>query len=158
MINNKDIEEIMRIFSPRKSPDFSKLFSNDISKPEYVILLTCRHINNMGKQAYVSDLVREFAITPQAISKHLRSCEKKGYIERNADKEDRRNVIITITDEGNKVLDESHTRAKLLKEHMVSKIGETEFREMAEQINRFRILLCDSIEEMSKEAKEAARD
>jgi DNA-binding MarR family transcriptional regulator len=109
-------------------------------------------MNTLEKTVHVADIVKEFSVTPQAISKQLRSCEQKGYIERNADKADRRNVIITVTPKGEQILEESQKKARLLQRKMVDKIGVKELRKLIEQVDCFRSLLRDTIEEISNEA------
>jgi DNA-binding MarR family transcriptional regulator len=150
--NAEEIQWLTRIFTRDKMPDFTKIFPKEISKPEYIILLTCKHMNTLEKTVHVADIVKEFSVTPQAISKQLRSCEQKGYIERNADKADRRNVIITVTPKGEQILEESQKKARLLQRKMVDKIGVKELRKLIEQVDCFRSLLRDTIEEISNEA------
>jgi DNA-binding MarR family transcriptional regulator len=150
----EELQWLTRIFTRDKMPDFTKIFPKEISKPEYIILLTCMHMSKLGKTVYVADIVKEFSVTPQAISKQLRSCEQKGYIERNADKNNRRNVIITITSDGEKILSESHKKARLLQQKMVDKVGAEKIRALISQVDYFRSLLRETIDEISMEADE----
>ena len=47
---------------------------------------------------YVTDCVKKFPASAQALSKHLTTCENKAYIESVNDKVNRRNVKIYLTE------------------------------------------------------------
>lgn len=54
----------------------------------------------------VSEIGRELYLSKPAISQTLNSLEKKGYITREIDKDDRRKIMVTLTPEGDRKLKE----------------------------------------------------
>lgn len=61
-------------------------------------------LRNPGtKGIYVSELASQLKVSSPAVSRTLRSLETKGYIERSADKNDRRSTLIRLTEKGDTV-------------------------------------------------------
>lgn len=77
-----------------------------------------------------SQISKEMQISTARIATALNSLEDKGLIKREIDKENRRQIIVKITPEGEKVtsmLEESHlTRIKILLKHL----GEDDAKEL----------------------------
>lgn len=61
---------------------------------------TCESDNH----ATVADLQKKLFVSKPAVSQMYKSLEKKGYIQRETDKNDRRKVIVTMTPKGHEVL------------------------------------------------------
>ena len=93
---------------------------------------------------------KKFPASAQALSKHLRTCENKGYIERVNDKVNRRNVMINLTDKGEKVFEITTQEFVLLKNKVFEKIDIDEFREAIKKMFEFREVLSATIDELSK--------
>ena len=77
-------------------------------------------------------------------------CENKGYIERVNDKVNRRNVMINLTDKGEKVFEITTQEFVLLKNKVFEKIDIDEFREAIKKMFEFREVLSVTIDELSK--------
>ena len=84
----------------------------------------------------LSEVRLYLAVSKAAISQMLTSLEKKGYINRDIDKNNRRNLIVTLTDEGRKTLEiqSAKFRGKLGK--IISRLGENEVKQMITIVNR----------------------
>lgn len=52
----------------------------------------------------VTDLARDLGLDPSTISRHLRSVERRGWVERHADPADRRAALVYATSEGERVV------------------------------------------------------
>lgn len=105
----------------------------------------CKNMAQNLDVVYVSDIVKRFSASAQALSKHLRTCENKGYIERVNDKVNRRNVMINLTDKGEKVFEITTQEFVLLKNKVFEKIDIDEFREAIKKMFEFREVLSATI-------------
>lgn len=139
---------MVSVFNYGRKLDWARLFSNDLSVPEFIILIICVHKRRIKENVFVSDVVREFEGSAPAISKHLRTCEGKGYIVRLADKTDRRNTVITITDRGEKTIRESLNELDIFRKRLFKKIPMNEFMEWLEKACKFRKLASETLLEM----------
>lgn len=89
-------------------------------------------VNNVG----LSDICRLLSISKPAVSQMLRSLEKKGYINRDIDKNNRRNLIVTLTHEGRGVLAERYAEHIDKFESIIAHLGEDDVKQMIVIINR----------------------
>ena len=87
-----------------KRVDFSGFFSFDITSLECIILDIIADKSKMHDSDYVwiSEIVEEVPVTAQAVSKNLKLMENRGYIERFANKDDRRMTGVRLLEEGRK--------------------------------------------------------
>ena len=90
-----------------------------------------------------SDLSSHLFITKPAVSQMLNSLEKKGYISREIDKNDRRKRAVTLTAEGQEIL-------RLTKAFMDRKI-ETTIRRFGEENTKQLIALFSLLSDISEE-------
>ena len=67
---------------------------------------------------------------------HLNSLSKKGFIERNKDENDKRMVIVTITEAGKSFMLEEHEKAIAMLEKTLEKLGERDAKEFVRILNR----------------------
>lgn len=75
--------------------------------------------------------------TPRVASA-LNSLSKKGFIERNKDANDKRIVIVTITDTGRSFVMEEHEQAMAIMEKTLRKLGEQDAQEFVRIIKRIK--------------------
>lgn len=87
-----------------KRIDFSLVFSEKLSMPEFTVLNGIERIDASRGIVYVSDIAHLFSMSAQAVSKYLKICEGRGFVIRETDKNDRRNTKLFLTDEGRRVL------------------------------------------------------
>lgn len=147
---DEEIQRFISIFDPNKRIDFTKVLTNDITRLEYAVLWMYKNMAQNSGVMYVSDIVKKFPASAQALLKHLRMCENKGYIERVNDKVNRRNVMINLTDKGEKVFEITTQEFVLLKNKVFEKIDIDEFREAIKKMFEFREVLSATIDELSK--------
>jgi len=84
----------------------------------------------------LSDIREYLSITKAAVSQILRSLENKGLIIRDVDKNDRRNLIITITPEGQEMLRIKDEEFNERFNKITNALGESDITQMIEIINR----------------------
>ena len=111
-----------------------------------LLFRTCLSMNKLEKDgtAYVSDLAKEMRILPSALSRDLRTLENEKLVERYADPEDRRRMIVRITDFGNSVFEEYETALLSYLRCVLARFGEEKFRRLLELQ---KDLLCSFEEE-----------
>ena len=110
-----------------------------------LLFRTCLSMNKLEKDgtAYVSDLAKEMRILPSALSRDLRTLENEKLVERYADPEDRRRMIVRITDFGSSVFEEYETALLSYLRCVLARFGEEKFRRLLE----LQKDLLDSFEE-----------
>ena len=94
--------------------------------------------------AYVSDLAKEMRLLPSALSRDLRTLENEKLVERYADPEDRRRMIVRITDFGSSVFEQYETALLSYLRCVLARFGEEKFRRLLELQ---KDLLCSFEEE-----------
>ena len=82
--------------------------------------------------------------TKPAVSQMLNSLEKKGFVFREIDKNDRRRIVVTLTSEGRKMLEKAKAYFDERMTNTIEKFGEDNTRQLISLIN----LLTDSIEDL----------
>ena len=105
MISKELRDRHMRMCQKFMMLRLDSLFS-DLPRGEFMPLQTiyAYSLRNPGtKGIYVSELASQLKVSSPAVSRTLRSLETKGYIERAADKNDRRSTLIRLTEKGDTV-------------------------------------------------------
>lgn len=100
-------------------------------------------MNGFANNTYDSDTnvalsdIREYlAISKGAVSQMLGSLEKKGFINRDIDKNNRRNLIVTLTPEGHEILERQYDDFSNRLEKIISRLGADDVRQMVTIVNR----------------------
>ena len=81
-------------------------------------------------KVHVSDLVREMEMPAPLISRALKALEEKVLIEREADRNDRRSTIVSLTPTGRKKMEAVCERSGRLMEAVRQKFGEEKLAEL----------------------------
>lgn len=88
--------------------------------------------NNIG----LADIREYLSVSKGAVSQMLSSLEKKDFINRDIDKNNRRNLIVTLTPEGHDALTSQYTEFCGRLDKMISLLGEHDVKEMIRIVNR----------------------
>lgn len=121
--------------------------ASDLNMTELVVMRglekNCPHSDsNTG----VTEVQKQLHITKSAISQMMTSLEKKGYIERMIDPEDRRKRIVTLTVSGKDVLNKTKETTNHNLNEIFSSLGD-------ENIKQF-INLLNQVSDISEDLKE----
>jgi DNA-binding MarR family transcriptional regulator len=84
--------------------------------------------------------------TKPAVSQMLNSLEKKGYVHREIDKNDRRKIVVTLTGNGEAVLKQGKRYFNDRLEETISRFGEDNTRQLISLVN----LLTDITEDLKE--------
>lgn len=124
-----------------------------ITHGEFVLL---ERIHSHSRQygdifgAHASDLVRELAISPPAISRMLRTLEQKGMLVRESDRNDRRNICVCLTEPGRRTQENGHKMLMSFARDTVDHMGEDQMMELIRLWNRLADVLQAELMEYGK--------
>ena len=121
-----------------------------LTKGEFLILeMLIRHrgARSNPEGMYVSRLVNDTHATGPAVSRILRLLEEKGYIERYADKADRRNTFINITKEGDAAWERAANTMRQFLCRVIDRMGHQEMTELICLWNR----LIDAVDDVGSD-------
>jgi len=91
-----------------------------------------------GGEVFVSDIRASLQMSLPAVSQQLGNLERRGVIERNIAKDDRRKVAVRLTEEGNRLLRESRREAEDGIGRIVAELGEKDTEELIRLLGRLR--------------------
>ena len=131
----------LRLFYYIKTMKLSGLFSEDISFAEYVMLQLITEISNEtgSTDVWVSDIVKNVEVTPQAVSKFLNLADSKGYIERFENESDRRSTGVRITERGKVVLSQTGEELTTFRKSVFKEFSEEELATMYGLMSKLQI-------------------
>lgn len=138
---------VQLLFRFRKSGlDFPKI--SDINMSELFVMGSLpTDLLNVDKGISLSDIQSNIHVTKGAVSQIFNALEKKGYINREIDKTNRRRIIVTLTEEGNKVLENTKVQVEQKLEHIISRFGEKNMQQLIMLVNQ----LTDITDELKNE-------
>lgn len=99
----------------------------------------------LGNHINLSEIQSRLHITKSAVSQMMNSLEKKGYLERRTDTADRRKVIVTLTQTGLDVLEETKETVNQTLEEIISRLGDENTKQL--------ISLLEQVSDISKDVK-----
>lgn len=132
--------------------------TGDLANVEFFILagISCmiheKEKNEIANQEVdkgitIGDFIKNTDISMSAASKKISILEKKGLIERKTSKHDRRNVYITLTEEGEKICEKERASKHMWMAKLMEKMGEEDATQLIVLLNK----LFDSVAELEKE-------
>ncbi|MEW9052871.1 MAG: MarR family winged helix-turn-helix transcriptional regulator [Neobacillus sp.] len=107
---------------------------DDLSHGERRILGYFTFFKNDGASS--GELSEKLFLSTPRVAAALNSLSKKGFIERNRDENDKRIVIVTITDAGKRFMLEEHEEAISMLEKSLEKLGEKDAKEFVRILTR----------------------
>lgn len=150
-MNNKELQEDLI----RALHRFGRLGTGQVIELEgltqgefFSLGMLREHLKDRPEGMYVWELAQHMRVSPPGASRLLRGMERKGYIERSVDREDRRNTYIRITALGGAAWDRTAGRVERFLDRVTGRMGAEDLRTLITLWNR----LSDIIEE--EQAKE----
>jgi DNA-binding MarR family transcriptional regulator len=77
------------------------------------------------------------SVSKAAVSQMLGSLERRGYIRREIDHDNRRKIIITLTEQGETAVDEAMKKWNILMSRIIMRFGEKDTRNFTRLLDRF---------------------
>ena len=99
-----------------------------------------------GRTVTVAEIAQEMCVSVPAISRTLRSLQQKGFITREVDENDRRSVRVTVTQDGQRLLDKNLDFMTGAMNRIMSAFTEEEIRTIAELYSKFAKVMEQSID------------
>lgn len=122
-------------------------YTSDLNITELVVMRgleeNCPYSDN---NISISEVQEGLHITKSAISQMMNSLEKKGFIERRIDTEDRRKIVVTLTQAGKDILKETKESANHNLSEIISHLGDGNTKQFIDLLNQ----VSDISEELKK--------
>lgn len=118
----------------------------ELTRGEFMVLETLKRQQQLRPKAqgvYVSALADEVHVSAPAVSRMLKNLEGKGYVERNVDREDRRNTYIRLTVAGGGAQARAKAHMHRLMSRVLDRMGEDNLRVMLAQCERLIEIIED---------------
>ena len=87
--------------------------------------------------AGIADIKNHLYISKAGVSKMLGVLEKKGYVNRDVDKNNRRNLIITLTEKGKNAVSSHYKKYDELLIQIIQQLGEDDTKKFVKYVNKF---------------------
>lgn len=154
--SNDKSKELLSVITQINKLAHNRFRKRNMSNREFMLLKTIKYLKSSestkeysSKGVKASDLSKFLSVTKPAVSKLINILEEKGFVNRIADKSDRRVVYINITKEGEQILAEETKMFKEFTQRIVEKMGEEDTDEMIRLFKK----MYDAIVEMECEYK-----
>jgi DNA-binding MarR family transcriptional regulator len=85
------------------------------------------------------------AVSKAAVSQMLGSLEKRGYIRRDIDRDNRRKIIITLTEQGETAVDKAEKKMDVLMSRIITRFGEKDTRNFTRLLDRFAKIVDEAV-------------
>lgn len=130
-------------------PKFRK--HGSLANVEFFILMGISVLSE-GKDEGITlgDIIRETDMSMSAASKKITILEKKGLLKRQISDKDRRNVYITLTEQGKAICEEEKEKKHVWIEEVIRRMGAEDVTQMVRLVNR----MFDIMEQMEQETAE----
>ena len=115
-----------------------------------VMSMIAQRATDSDKNVNVSDIHDNHHMTKPAISQMFNALEKKGYINREINKNDRRKVKVTLTPQGEDILKKTKDSLDQTMDTLIARFGEDNTRQLIALFTR----LADISEDMKREAQQ----
>lgn len=116
----------------------AEMVKNGVSMAQLTLMKTIRHNTlDSDRNTSISDIQKHLFTSTAAISKMLGILEKKGYINRDINKQNRRLLIITLTPKGREILEYLEKEIDKNLTEIITRLGKSEVEQLVKSINLF---------------------
>jgi DNA-binding MarR family transcriptional regulator len=109
--------------------------------------INCRGSEDCGpaEQTTHHAMHETLSVSKAAVSQMLGSLEKRGYIRREIDRDNRRKIIITLTKKGNSAIDKGQKHMDGLMASIIERFGEEDIRDFVRLLDRFAEVVDETV-------------
>ena len=125
---DKLYEELFRSMNQFRKLKFSEMFP-ELCKTDFFVLCTIMDKRENG-QITISELAARAKMLPPAISRTLKGLEERGYVERNVNKNDRRNTYVELTETGRQLTEEARQTMSDFGKSVMSQVEEADMKRL----------------------------
>lgn len=135
---DKLYEEMFRAMNQFRKLKFAEMFP-ELCKTDFFVMCTILDKGDNG-QITISELASRAKMLPSAISRTLKGLEERGYVERNVNKNDRRNTYVELTDAGKLVTEEARKTMAEFGKSVMAQVDEADMKRLISYLdNIYRI-------------------
>jgi len=135
---DKLYEEMFRAMNQFRKLKFAEMFP-ELCKTDFFVMCTIMDKGDNG-QITISELASRAKMLPSAISRTLKGLEERGYVERNVNKNDRRNTYVELTDAGKLVTEEARKTMAEFGKSVMAQVDEADMKRLISYLdNIYRI-------------------
>ena len=110
----------------------------DINVGEWSVLKRLSETGDASEgNVCVSEIQSNLFVTKAAVSQTISSLEKKGYVTREINNNDRRRFIITLTPKAHMLINDMKSHMNDMLNEIISRFGEENTKQLIELLNRF---------------------
>lgn len=126
----------------------------EMGKSEFIMLDMIQRWAKDSEGIYVSEIARELRVSTPAVSKMLKGLEEKEYIERKTDQKDRRNTIVLLTEEGEKVRKRVLNEMEAFLQQVIERMGEENTKELVRLLELYTEVIREESMRLKKKMQE----
>ncbi|MBC8532194.1 MarR family winged helix-turn-helix transcriptional regulator [Gehongia tenuis] len=101
-----------------------------------ITLLLMLHAHGGEKGLKVSQLSRRLDVAPPTVTQMINSLERKGFLERSIDPEDRRAVLVKLTERGSEIMERGRRELMQRFHGLIQYMGPEDAKELARLLNK----------------------
>ena len=142
ILNKQKIDEIIEyMLHPKKLP--ASVILKDISCGEFILIAAFLKYeeHHQGKRITVNELACELDVSIPAVSRMLKNLETRNLVQRETDKDCRRNTLVNITDDGLSLFKDNENRIRNLVTKILEQFTEEEINMMLNLSKKTDIIL-----------------
>lgn len=148
IVENESLKtELMRTARRHRRINIGLLF-NGLPQGEFFLLELLNKADQRGGALCVSDLAGSLKIAPPAVSRMLRDLERKALVCREADRADRRNTRVSLTEGGRQARNAAADRLDEFSNRVISRMGEADVKSLIALWNKMSDLMDEELRNM----------
>lgn len=136
MANEDLTRELLKIFIMLKKSHFHDIVEIKELNQNQKIVLFIMHDISVGNKVSLSDIRQKICLAPSTVTAIITSLEEDGLIERNIDKNDRRNIFLQITPKGLEYTNRAHQNMMKNLNQYIDYMGEEDARTLLRLVKK----------------------
>lgn len=153
---DKLYEEMFRAMNQFRKLKFAEMFP-ELCKTDFFVMCTIMDKGDNG-QITISELASRAKMLPSAISRTLKGLEERGYVERNVNKNDRRNTYVELTDAGKLVTEEARKTMAEFGKSVMAQVDEEDMKRLISYLDNIYRIAEKEIETRKRQDRKEKED
>ena len=153
---DKLYEELFRAMNQFRKLKFAEMFPM-INRTDFFAMCTIMDKGENGKIT-ISELASRAKMLPSAISRTLKGLEERGYVERNINKNDRRNTYVELTAEGERLTEEARQIMADFGKSVMSQVDEADMKRLISYLDNIYHIAEKEIEARKGQGRRKERE
>lgn len=154
---DKLYEELFRAMNQFRKLKFAEMFPM-INRTDFFVMCTIMDKWGEWKDYHFRNLHPEQKMLPSAISRTLKGLEERGYVERNINKNDRRNTYVELTAEGERLTEEARQIMADFGKSVMSQVDEADMKHLISYLDNIYHIAEKEIEARKGQGRRKERE